>query len=342
MENRTQQLKSQVEELGNAVWSGNLQKVKSLVRNCNASELFATYKRTQTSIIHLALFPRVYGKSVSHSTRQNILEELVRAGADVNESDRRGAQHRIPLMLAILVQDLKLCKLLVTLGADVNFLNHINQQCDPTTFYNHRTPLSDAVISGPEFVAFLLENNAQLTDCDDKICTGSTLYNALSKHKPDVILMLMDWYEKSKRCFPWNEAIIVAMKYRHQDHVTAILHREYHLHESPDPVFAYFHTAASNGLTNGMRLLLEQQPQVLQADWLVNNNLPQALQEEQHRDFVAWLIDIRSQTLQLQLMCRNTILRQLRPRPEEKIDQLPLPNKMKEYLKLKEGLIASF
>ena len=91
-----------------------------------------------------------------------------------------------------------------------------------------------------------------------------------------------------------------------------------------------------------MRLLLEQHPQVLQSDWLVHNNIRHALQEEQHSDFVAWLKDIRSQPLQLQLTCRNTIFHQLRPRPEEKIEQLPLPNKMKDYLELKEGLMTSF
>ena len=310
MENRKQQLKSQVEELRNAVRSRNLQKVKSLVRDCNASDLFATYKRIFGAIIQYGIHACMVGDGVSDLERQNILEELVKAGADINESDSISPNLN-PLTLAILMKDLKLCKLLVSLGADVNYLNGANQQCEPNIWYHHETHLSRAVRSGPKFVAFLLENNAQLTDCDDKICTWSALHCALTSLKPDVLIMLMNWYEKSKRCFPWNEAITVAMKHRHQDHVTAILHREYHLNESSDRVFGYFYLAASDGLINVMRLLLEQQPQVLHADWLINNNIPQALQEEQHRDFVTWIKDIRSQPLQLQLMCRNTIHREL-------------------------------
>ena len=253
--------------------------------------------------------------------RQYILQELVKAGADINESGGMSPNLNA-LMLAILMQNLKLCKFLVSLGADVNHLYRANQQCDPKAFFLHETHLSRAVVSGPEFVTFLLQNGAQLTDCDDKICTWSALHNALIISKPDVLIIFMDLYEKSKRSFSWNKAITMAMKYAYQDNITAILHREYHLNESLDPVFGYFHLAASNGLTSVMHLLLEQQPQALQADWLINNNIPQALQEEKHRDFLTWLKDIRSQPLQLQLICRNTILRQLRPGPEEKIDQL--------------------
>ena len=133
----------------------------------------------------------------------------------------------------------------------------------------------------------------------------------------------------------------MCFQYRLEESAMTILQRHV-LNFSAHQIITYFHASACRGFVNVMLLLMEQQPRVLQSgSWLVNNNIPLALQSEKHQDFLAWLRDISSQPLSLQLICRLNILRQLRSRSEHSIEKLPLPTLLKHYLK-EENVFATF
>jgi hypothetical protein len=296
--------------------------VKELVSSCDVSQLFKTYKLYYSPVIFSAI--KLFGtnESTTSDTLHAILEELVNAGADVNESNVEGFYFN-PLLYALNDHNLPLCKCLARLGAAIRF-----EAEAPFIF-------SQAVETGPEYVAFFLEQGVHSTDEQFCVDLDIAVGMACIGGSMDVLELFMDWYDANGRIFPWYPALKEIFLCGFEDSAIALSQRAFltkFQHEE------CFFLAAAGGSEKLKRLMIEQRPKLLQSEWLVNEEIPDVLQSDENREFLTWLMNTRSQPLQLQVICRLNILRQLGRRPQALIDTLPLPNKLKEYLKLPEVL----
>ena len=116
-----------------------------------------------------------------------------------------------------------------------------------------------------------------------------------------------------------------------------------------------FCVAAEKNLFGLMRIMIYNNPQYLQEDWVVNIE-PEKCRNNRRKRFWGWMQKERKQPAALQLQCRKTILKQLIKKIEEKhvptlkvdikkpvfnhaplsaaIDELPLPKGLREILQI--------
>jgi hypothetical protein len=315
-----------------ALVEGNVHVVKTMLSSCDAPKLFCAIHRYFHCPIMLYA-ARAWcnpDTAVSPESMQAILEALEKAGAAINESDNTGFLN--PIKTAVTDRNLPLCKILLRLGAEPAHT--------PDRESKFQSALTDAVFEGPEYVALLLQYTTKITARDEFLDGQFSALWRTVRQAHESLHLFMDWYEESEQQFPLEEALTMCFQRRLEESAMTIVQRHV-LKLSAHHIITYFHSAASGGLVNVMLFLIEQQPEVLQSGWLVNNDIPSALQFEEHQDFVAWLRDVSSHPLPLQLICRLNILRQLRSRPEHSIGELPLPSLLKDFLK-EEKVFATF
>ena len=261
----SEELKSRVKTLDHLLIRGNVQGVKELLERSDVIALFDAYKKHfHMSVACSAVSSWCRKKSeycavVSSESMQAILQELINAGIDINESELDFCYIKTnPILVAIQRKSLNLCEILLRLGASINFCYKDNNPFYPNCAGT--TALNQAVFAGPEFVEWFLQHNAKPNDDDDACYSSSAVNKAVWNTNPEAVKLLMNWYLEHGRSFPWQRALhqllapiqpgenrTVTDK-RNEETIITILQMEYHLNESPTRVSEYFHGAASRGL----------------------------------------------------------------------------------------------
>jgi hypothetical protein len=268
-------------------------------------------------------------------TKQEILEVLMDAGADINEPES-AFSYAPPITLSIIYKDLSLCKMLVRLGADPN-CSYLERYQSHDFRRSLGSALYKAAEAGPEFVTYLLDEGVELAEQDGMLDAHSPLYPAAASQTPAVLEIFMDYYKTRDRPFPWQEITEWAFLNAREDNIVAIMLREYHLWDYCSSEFheLLFKRAVKKKFAKVMRLFIKQEPQIVHEAWMMEIAVQDALDSTKHKDFVVWFKSLQSQPFSLQLVCRIKILRRLGPQPEALIDQLELPQFLKNLLKTK-------
>ena len=97
---------------------------------------------------------------------------------------------------------------------------------------------------------------------------------------------------------------------------------------------SYFSEAANQGLLALTKLFIAIDPRVLQEDWLQAHSPPLALYRKP--DFCDWLWSMSRSPRSLQEACRSRIWKSLNVHQCDKVKQLPVPKKLKDYIGMKE------
>jgi hypothetical protein len=156
---------------------------------------------------------------------------------------------------------------------------------------------------------------------------------------PDISELFVDWYEKFDLQFPWEQTLEMAFTEPWEVSIVTLLRRGYDCsHGESSREEEYFKRAAAMDFLQVMFLLIQQHPQMIHKAWMLKGEIPELLSSTKHQDFLAWLHNMQSQPLSLKLFCREEIRRHLGHKPKSGIDQLPLPNLLKGYLKKEEVL----
>jgi hypothetical protein len=278
-------------------------------------------------------------------TKQEFREILVNAGADINDPGWSGLPP--PITLSIIYRDLNMCKLLVSLGADLtcSYLKHYERSSHYSESALHRaidaeSALYKAIHAGPEYVTYLLEQGAELPNQEANAWYCKPFYRETVCATPDILNAFLDGYKRMDRQLPWILLINFAFRYEMEDPIVAILQREYHLwvENNSRYIKAIFKVAVNEQFTKVMHLLIEQQPQIVHEAWMLEIQVKETLDATKHKEFLSLFDSLRSQPLTLQLICKTQILRQLGPNSEPLINQLELPHILKDYLKTKNAL----
>lgn len=203
------------EELFEAVDAGNLEKVQELIE-ANPTLLNTKDKNGNTPLIR-ACFNKITfvkqpaiakyliekGADINIENNQrtalylacagreadyDLARQIISAGANVNVQGYNGIT---PLHMAALYLDLKLAKLLIENGADVNINDKYNGPIGPSHITG--SVLKAAVISWKngdkaEMVKYLLENGAKLNRKDDN--NNTELHHAVLKGDADLVRLL--------------------------------------------------------------------------------------------------------------------------------------------------------
>ena len=189
------------------------------------------------------------------------------------------------------------------------------------------------IFKEPHLAMFLFKSGAEIIARD--LLGVIPLHLAMTNGLHELADALLDEHEKQGISFCWRKMLRLALSNGHQNSAISIIRLEFYLwnpFKQTDflPQESCFHVAATKGFIKLMKILIVQDPKVLQDEWLVNHQIPSKL--SQHKEFIEKLHRHREQPLHLLRMCRYTIIGALRPNPHPKVDKLPLPKTLKQFL----------
>ena len=276
-------------------------------------------------------------KAASYYTPK-FVKQLLLAGANVDFADAAG---ETPLMVSAKFGNMRMCKLLLKNGANVNARNHRKDDLSVLCYSirhercNYKT------------IALLLEYGAQIYDPSKEFnlnaLKASPLGRALEYKLPCILEMLLDHCHKINLRLPlaklfhyslrkWPAHLILKIEEYIREQC-AIMILQQGCCPTPKLIMIYFHVAAREGWSNLMNLLIEINPHCLQGKWLINQEYPQGL--AQNTDFISMLVASRRQPPSLAQLCKPVILAQLHTwyLRQGRIDELPLPKLLKTFLK---------
>ena len=297
-------------ELLNAINSCDVAKLEKLI-NCGQQQFGINYYSPLMAAVQMN----------GHSFVEYLLRDLTDAANVDLQFDGS-----TPLMVACNNGDLDMCRLLLKYGADVNAASNNTEK--------HNTALHIAACKGHyEISIWLLDHGAKLHDPGKHLDISPILAAINSKCSP-LLDLFLDHFTKRSLQLPLDMLFNSASQHSSEECAISVLQQGYYPMHQPDASMSnssYFQRAANFGFVSLMSRLLELNLQLMQEDWLVQENIPARL--AQHSDFVSWLAKCRKQAAPLQKQCKSVILAQLKCYYIQKINELPLPNVLKKFLK---------
>ena len=154
-----------------------------------------------------------------------------------------------------------------------------------------------------------------------------------------MVQLLLDVYEQTEATIPWQKMLYMAMLFHRHEIALELVNRRYHL--DPYDIVAerkffqkwypcctsFFHTAVTLKLKTIAFLMVKQHPRILQQKWLkkcrVTTRTPV---------FVQLLKELSQHPLTLQQICKDTIRSTLGQNIVANVKQLPLPQRLQEYV----------
>ena len=269
---------------------------------------------------------------------------LLKAGADANRTIRNAtAQHEYsPLLEAIYTGRLDICERLVYHGSDVNKV--FGQEGF------HYSALTQAVQSGNlPIIQYLVEN----CNADIFVGHGKVLIHVTDNDRIDILDYLLRQAFKQLDDTWWYGSILSAVleDFNYSPSLMIALLR-WGIYTIPEKTghqtFVYtirkqsiFSKAAGLPCLNTINILTTLYPQCLQETWLIKKThiyrgCQLYSQNKDVHEVMTRLKEERKYPARLTDLCRTVILKQLKYNPFPKIEQLPLPKKLKEFVQCKE------
>ena len=277
-----------------------------------------------------------YSRTESHSPltkavrncQSGIVEQLLCAGASVNFH----VSGKTPIGIAASEANTTLCKILLRYGPKVNSRNKFGL-----------TPLcSAAMYDMGEVAALLLEKGAQLFNPSTPLnnlqaFSTSPLVICIKYRHLHILEQFMEHAHKINVSLPLATLFHRSVCYGTEYCTILLLRQGYYpaLGSAKEFVMkmSCFYMAARKYHRTIMRLMVAVNPYFLQEEWLINQEFPMRLTLD--GEFISWLFESRKQPPALTKLCRSTILAQLDCSYLRRglIDDLPLPNSLKAFLK---------
>ena len=290
-----------------------------------------------------------------------LVEELIQAGADIDIL----SGGLTPLMLAVDMQNVDMCQLLLGHGCRVNAHSYVSPLHLAT---DYRRTFTDDTFA---IVKLLLQHGARHDLFGER---SSPILNAVLKDDHRMVKVFLASGHDANKLLPFNNCCESCFS-RPNDFTKKLQSRlfEYAIHAHAGNCCAlllqwgfnvhypsarsYFQTAANHGLVGLMSVLIDLNPQYLEERWVVERQFPERLHK--CHSFSVWANWLQRriphtdqphhcQPMSLQQYSRIIILQQLGQQTKvthcplpELISQLPLPLKLMKFisiLSINEGL----
>lgn len=259
----------------------------------------------------------------------DVARELVHAGADVNL--RRlgfdvGAE--TPLVKCIQMNNIEIADLLI------NSMCNINARTEEGLAALHFA----VAYRRYDICELLLKSNAKVQAKSKHGVTAMTV--AINHHNPFMVRLLVQFGYKLDKTYSWGEAPLAqAIKVHSLESALTLLHWGCNITRKRKSQ-SYFYMAVKEKQWAVVTFLTHLYPHFLQEEWLLKENWPVALY---HREDVReHLLKVRRQVWTLKELCRARVFRLVGKYAPVKVDKLPLPSALKEYLKFNEFVKESF
>ena len=312
-------------------------KIRSAIRNNNLLRL----RQTIPQFLNLHKCSKVWQLIVfelsvpptQHSNEQAaaIMEEFVTAGLNINKTLDNGYTS---LTTAIRIASINVLRTLIEFGANVNYWS------------DNRPVIVHAVNLGRlDIVICLLEHGATIGGTNET-WFRSALCAAIShlRGNTEMINFLLDPYDALGHDVPWGKAVKCALTTpcgkselkKFEDCAIMLMRRGYHTSgnlcsdEDFSPYTSCFYMATLKGFMRFLNVLVQQNPRILQEEWLMHNKLPAGVSV--HSEYISWLLEYRSHPLPLLKLCKYTILNSLGTTPSPMTAMLPLPKILRYFL----------
>ena len=218
------------------------------------------------------------------------------------------------LSLAVYHKCLPLVEMLLKGGANPNIPDvNISKLPICLAVYDERPNL--------QIVQLLLQYGADMKPCCDELFGHAVIGNysgileLLLEHADDDLLIGCNLCLLNLAI--WHDAVAC---------VLVLLHWGFFTTESVLPPFCMFEPSVSLGNFTIMKMLVEVKPQCLQGNWMTSNlGAP------------AELIEARKHPVRLDILCRTKIIQQLGFKPTAKVEKLPLPRILKDFVQFRDS-----
>ena len=247
----------------------------------------------------------------------SIVHELMAAGANVMSGTAYKGRNSIahsPLMLAVKQGDIYTCSVLLKYHLDMLANRKLYIRC-----CNFST-----IVYSFDIAMWL------------KCPEHAPIYMAIKNEQANILDVFMEEYENKKRQFPWKSVLYLAIERAKRGEfrsatIQMILNRGYYLLRNGTGQFFQYkslaHMAVRLGPTDLVQSLMEQNPLVMQEDWLASYRHLLRCSSLHIDDGIAssafCLREPQDQPISLQYLCKLTILAQLDLISQ--IEELPLP-----------------
>ena len=176
----------------------------------------------------------------------------------------------------------------------------------------------------------LLANKIPIKAKSTRGVTAMTV--AIKQHNPAMVHLLVTHGYNPDRKFDWGETPLDMAISNHSEKCALALVYEGCSLKLPSDKPSFFLQAISEGLLSLVKLLIEVRVSYLSEEWLRKKYIPLALYTRPR--FYEALFERASSPRSLSSICRSLIFTALGRFPCVKADKLPLPKKLKNYVKL--------
>ncbi|XP_035829420.1 putative ankyrin repeat protein RF_0381 [Aplysia californica] len=258
-----------------------------------------------------------------------VARELVHAGADVNI--RRlgfdiGAE--TPLIKSVQLNNLEICDLLV------NSMCKIHAKTEEGLTALHFS----IAYRRYEICEYLLKSGIKVNACSNHGVTAMTV--AIEQHNPYMVRLLVQFGYKLNKPYKWSETPLEqAIKIHSQECALTLLHWGCSRKRKRKQT-SYFYLAVNEKQWSIVRFLTHLNPMYLQETWIRAAKWPVSIY---HRpDAREYLLNAAKEVWTLKQYCRAVVFNTIGKYAPVKIDKLPLPPVLKEYLKFNEFVKEDF
>ncbi|KAK7505757.1 hypothetical protein BaRGS_00003028 [Batillaria attramentaria] len=271
------------------------------------------------------------------SNKADVVRLLLHAGGDVNMRRlgfSQGAE--TPLIKAVQMDNLEICQMLINSLCD----KHAKTEDGLTALH------FSIAYRRYDICRMLLHERMKIHARSNSGVTGMTL--AIEHHNPAMVRILIEYGYKIDRPYRWGELPIQqAIALHSQECAMTLAHWGCSLSETPPSnrgkkrrPFSAFYLAVNERLMSLARLLIDLRPGFLREEWLWQKDWPMALYR---RPMVRqWLIEQASTPRTLKCLCRAAIYKRLGLYAPKKVERLPLPESLKDYLGFPEHIKEKF
>jgi len=249
----------------------------------------------------------------------SVARELVHAGADVNI--RRlgfdvGAE--TPLIKSVQLENMEICDLLV------NSLCKIQAKTD-----DGLTALHYAVAYRRyEICEYLLKCGIKVNSSSNNGVTAMTV--AIEQHNPFMVRLLIEFGYKMNRKYKWGETPLEqAIKIHSQESAQTLLHWGCS-RKRKNRLPSCFYLAVNEKQWSVVRFLTHLYPRYLQERWVREEKWPVSVYR--NPDVRDYLVAASKQVWTLKQYCRSLVFNLIGTNPLTKVEKLPLPPLLKEYM----------
>ncbi|KAK3603435.1 hypothetical protein CHS0354_009418 [Potamilus streckersoni] len=253
---------------------------------------------------------------------------LIKAKADVNMR-RLGIDMdaETPLIKSVQIDSKKICELLI------NALCKIHAKTNDGLNALHYA----VAYRRYEIVELLLQSGMKIMSKSNHGITAMTV--GIEHNLPLMVRILIEYGYKMDKRYKWREKPIQhAIKIHSEECAMTLVHQGCQIEREKGA--SYFFMAVDEKLMRLTRFMAVVQPRFLQEKWIKEKKWPISIY---HRpDIYEWLKRESSQPKKLRQLCRGRIFRLLGKYPINKIQKLPLHEKLKEYLSFKNHVKDEF